>query len=209
MEEWDPIEHGLWPIISALFAQRAFNVYTIDRLRPILGDAQHRPGASLRAALAEGGRLNRLATYLSMDSEEEVGVDVDEYRYNSLPLVPRLNRLVKMFEQNCIELQKLPAESIYDSKPYEEFLELLNVCSLERERLFEILQSIDKGAADLPPLTPAQQAVFDLIRKNGPITGRAICDTLGGNDSALRKYTIPELKRRGVKRSGAGYYLDM
>lgn len=59
------------------------------------------------------------------------------------------------------------------------------------------------------PLTDTEQAVFDVIRSKGPITGKKICNTVGTDQGTLTSRIIPVLKKRyGVKnKRGAGYYV--
>jgi hypothetical protein len=65
-----------------------------------------------------------------------------------------------------------------------------------------------KKAAPVP-LTETQQAVYDLIKRDGPIQGDAICRRLAVSQSTLTRHIIPALKSRAVKnRRCAGYYID-
>ena len=62
---------------------------------------------------------------------------------------------------------------------------------------------------DIAPLTELQQEVFDYIRDNGPVRGKAICNALSiPSESSFTRHYVPALKSHGVKnRRGSGYYL--
>ena len=58
------------------------------------------------------------------------------------------------------------------------------------------------------PLTEAHQAAYNLICREGPLTGKEICNRLGiDSESNFTAHYVPELKKHGVlNRRGLGYY---
>jgi hypothetical protein len=61
---------------------------------------------------------------------------------------------------------------------------------------------------DLPPLIKDHQDAYDLICKDGPLSGKQIVNRLNITSQSLftGKY-VPELKKRGIRnRRGLGYY---
>ncbi len=86
---------------------------------------------------------------------------------------------------------------------------------IEKYKLSVDSQAIGSAAADEsqsnippPPLTDAQQEVFNYIKEHGPKTGKEIVAALGlSGESALTTHLIPPLKPRGiVNKPGRGYY---
>jgi len=70
-------------------------------------------------------------------------------------------------------------------------------------------RSADKTAVlHQKPLTEDHQKAFDLICKDGPLTGKEVVNRLGLSSQSLftSKY-VPELKKHGIEnRRGLGYY---
>jgi hypothetical protein len=61
------------------------------------------------------------------------------------------------------------------------------------------------------PLTDSQQAVYDVIAKQGPLLGRQIVKLCGlESESVFTAHYVPALKRHGVKnlRDKRGYFID-
>jgi len=59
----------------------------------------------------------------------------------------------------------------------------------------------------LPPLTERESLVDSLIRAEGPLSGKEICNKTGIDQSSLTSQVIPILKKRGLRnRRGVGYF---
>jgi hypothetical protein len=120
----------------------------------------------------------------------------------SLEDLHRLARLVEIPEEH---IGPLTAGGI--AQAAEEWVDL----EKEREEFRSKLRTEKSGALPAEPqkpLTEEHQKAFDLICKQGPLTGKQIVNRLSLTSESLftSKY-VPELRKHGIRnRRGLGYY---
>ncbi len=178
------------------------------------------PAAGLLAA------LKSLRRALAADSPPFPGV-VNDPRQTNFPQVAAVdlarrivhNLLWRTEKGSCVLNDRLASEMELDE--INRFV--LNVGNVDRlpappfmlrklDGLIEDLGGPERRTAGKAPkpLPDTQQRVYDVIAKDGPIMGAAICRQVGIEQASLTALIIPALKKsRGVKNQrGAGYYVE-